>query len=83
MGASRYQTIEEMNEDHQHGRPLLGVGAGAVIRHAILDRDVRIGAGARITNEAGVQHVDGEHYSIRDGIVIIPRQAVVPDGAVI
>lgn len=83
MGATRYQTIEEMQEDRRLGRPLLGIGAGAVIRQAILDRDVRIGAGARITNEVGVQHFDGEYHYIRDGIVIIPRRAVVPDGAVI
>lgn len=83
MGASRLQTIEEMNEDRRQGRPLLGVGEGAVIRNAIVDKNARIGAGARITNEAGVQHVDGEGYYIRDGIVIIPRKAVVPEGTVI
>ncbi|MBI3950675.1 MAG: glucose-1-phosphate adenylyltransferase [Acidobacteria bacterium] len=83
MGASRYQTIEETEEDHRQGRPLLGIGAGAVIRNAIIDKNVRIGAGARITNEAGIQNFDGERHYIRDGIVIIPRMAVIPDGTVI
>jgi glucose-1-phosphate adenylyltransferase len=83
MGASRYQTVEEMEEDRRQGRPCLGIGAGAVIRQAIIDKNVRIGAGTRILNEAEVQHFDGERYYVRDGIVIIPRKAVIPEGTVI
>lgn len=83
MGASRYQTIEEIQQDWQQGRPPLGIGAGAVIRRAILDKNVRIGAGARIVNEAGLRHVDGDNYFIREGIVIIPRQAVIAPGTVV
>jgi glucose-1-phosphate adenylyltransferase len=44
---------------------------------------VRIGAGARITNDAGRQHADGPNYYIRDGIVILPKNAVIPEGSVI
>lgn len=63
--------------------PPLGVGPGAVVRNAILDKNARIGAGARIVNEAGVQHADAATHSIREGIVIVPKGAVVPPGTVI
>jgi glucose-1-phosphate adenylyltransferase len=83
MGASQYQTVEEMEENRRQGWPILGIGHGAVIRNAIIDKNVHIGADAHITNQAGVQHFDGEHYFIREGIVIIPRGAVVPDNTII
>jgi glucose-1-phosphate adenylyltransferase len=83
MGASRYQTIDDVEDDWRHNRPVLGIGAGAVIRNAILDKNIRIGAGARIVNEAGLRHFDGHNYYIREGITIIPRQAVIPAGMVI
>jgi glucose-1-phosphate adenylyltransferase len=83
MGCDRYQSVEEIEDDRARGRPLLGVGKGAVIRGAIIDKNVRIGAAARITNEEGLTHFDGGHYVIRDGIVVIPRDAIIPDGQVI
>jgi glucose-1-phosphate adenylyltransferase len=83
MGADRYQTIEEINQDRARGRPLLGIGEEAVIRQTILDKNVRIGAGVRITNDAGRMHFDGNHYYIRDGIVVIPRDATIAEGEVI
>jgi glucose-1-phosphate adenylyltransferase len=61
----------------------LGIGAGAVIENAILDKDVRIGAGARIINAKGLREGEGENYAIRDGIVVVPKGAVIPEGAVI
>ncbi len=65
------------------GRPALGIGRGAVVRNAIIDKDARVGDGARIENSAGVTHFDGESYTIRDGIVIIPKDGIVPAGSVI
>jgi len=60
-----------------------GIGHGCRIRRAIVDRDVRIGDGSRLLNEAGVQEADGEFYCIRDGIIVVPRAAVIPPGTVI
>ena len=54
-----------------------------MIERAILDKDCRVGSNVRIINAKGVQEAEGPNYVIRDGIVVIPRQAVVPDGAVI
>ena len=54
-----------------------------MIRRAILDKDCRIGRNVRILNERGLQTADGENYFIRDGVVVIPDSAVLPDGTVI
>ena len=59
------------------------MGDGSVIERAIVDKDCRIGRGVRIVNGQGVREADGENYVIRDGIVVIPDRAVVPDGTVI
>lgn len=67
------------------GSPLIpiGIGRDCHIRDAILDFNVRIGDGCRLINEAGVQHADGENYAIRDGIIVVMKNAVLPPGTVI
>jgi len=83
MGADRHQTIKEMEEDRSKGLPRLGIGEDSLIRKAIIDKNVRIGANVRILNEAGKDEYDGENYYIREGIVIVPKNAVIPDGTLI
>jgi glucose-1-phosphate adenylyltransferase len=85
MGADFYQTFEEMRSDRDRGLPRVGIGEGTVIRHAIIDKNARIGSNARLFNEAGTTEADGPggSYYIRDGIIIVPKNAVIPDGTVI
>ncbi|HEX4997478.1 MAG TPA: sugar phosphate nucleotidyltransferase, partial [Terriglobia bacterium] len=83
MGADYYEDEEEHALNRRQGIPDIGVGPGSVLRHAIVDKNARIGANVRILNEAGVQHHDGEGYYIRDGVVMIPKNGVIPDGTVI
>jgi len=61
-------------------RPALGVGEYSVIRNAIVDRDSRIGKGVRLLNEAGVDTYHDEYITVRDGIIVVPRNGIVPDG---
>lgn len=61
----------------------LGIGQDCEIRNAILDRDVRIGNGVKLVNQAGVRNADGENHYIRDGIIVIPQGVTIPDGTVI
>jgi glucose-1-phosphate adenylyltransferase len=85
MGADFYQSIEELEADYRAGQPRIGVGEGAVIRNAIVDKNARIGAGVRLVNEAGVEEFtapDGSYY-IRDRIIIIPKNATIADGTVV
>jgi len=85
MGADFYQTFEEMRSDLEKGMPRIGIGEGTVIKHAIIDKNARIGKNARLLNEAGVAELDGAggSYFIRDSIIIVPKNAVIPDSTII
>ena len=86
MGADYYQTFEEMRDDHGQAvcREWVWVKE-PIIKRAIVDKNARIGSGARLLNEAGLTEVDAEDgsYSIRDGIIIVPKNALIKDGTVI
>jgi len=85
MGADYYQTLEEMRDDLAAGMPRMGIGEGSLIRRAIIDKNARIGSQVRLVNEAGTLNMDGDHgsYYIRDGIIIVPKNAVIKDGTII
>jgi glucose-1-phosphate adenylyltransferase len=81
MGADFYEAEEHQNAAG-HAIPV-GVGAGSTIERAIIDKNARIGAGVVIRNQANVERLDGVGYYIRDGIVIVPKNGVIPPGTVI
>jgi len=85
MGADYYQTLEEMRSDLQAEMPRVGIGEGTIINRAIIDKNARIGSGVRLINEARIGEADGENgsYFIRDGIIIVPKNAVVKDGTIV
>ncbi|MFQ5739192.1 MAG: glucose-1-phosphate adenylyltransferase [Acidobacteriota bacterium] len=76
MGADYY-------EDDPSQRIPCGIGRGSSVRDAIVDKNARIGKNVRIFNRKKLRECDGENYYIRDGIVIIPKDALIEDGAVI
>jgi glucose-1-phosphate adenylyltransferase len=78
MGASIFEIAH--NDPH---RVPLGIGNDCKIRNAIIDTNARVGDGSRLVNAAGVDEDDGEFYSIRGGVIVIPRGAVVPPGTVL
>jgi len=80
IGADRHESDDERAADAQRGLPPIGVGDGCEIENAILDKDCRIGRGSKIRNRRGVADAETENYVIRDGVVVIPRGAVVRDG---
>ena len=63
--------------------PRLGIGRNVVLDKVIVDKNARIGEGARLTNEAGVDRADGDGYYIRDGVIIVPKDGVVKPGTVV
>ncbi|MDQ3817742.1 MAG: glucose-1-phosphate adenylyltransferase, partial [Acidobacteriota bacterium] len=85
MGSDFYQSIEDMRSEARAGIPRIGVGENTVIRRAIIDKNTRIGSGVRLVNEAGVENADGDggNYFIRDRIIIVPKNAVIPDGTLV
>jgi len=80
MGADFYQSLEEMQTDIDRGHPRIGVGSNCFIKRAIIDKNARIGSGVKIGNHQQLDDYDGDSYCIKDGIVIIPKNGVVPDG---
>ncbi len=60
-----------------------GVGPRSVVEGAIIDKNVQIGADCRITNADGVHEGEGPGFFIRDGVVVLPKNAVITDGTVI
>ena len=72
--------LEEAAE-HPVGTPPLGIGAGVRLSGAIVDKNVHIGEGAIIRGNPGCgQNFDGDLYHVRDGIVVVPRGAILPPG---
>ncbi len=82
-GADRIELEGDRLRNRQRGLPDLGVGDSSIVERAILDRDCRIGANVQIVNRRNLQQAEGDNYVIRDGIVVIPNGAIVPDGTVI
>ena len=83
IGADRFETDAERLSNERRSLPNLGVGDGSLVESAILDKDCRIGRNVRIVNQRQLQNDEGANYVIRDGIVIIPKNALVPHGTVI
>jgi len=65
------------------GAPTMGIGHGAWIERTIVDKNARIGDEVRITPDGKPSFLDGPNFYVRDGIVIIPKNAVIMNGTVI
>jgi glucose-1-phosphate adenylyltransferase len=83
MGADFYETQDDKAENRRLGRPHVGIGKGASIERAVIDKNARIGKGVKIRSHEGQADRDEELYSLRDGIVVVPDNALIPDGTVI
>ncbi len=65
------------------GIPPIGIGRGSIIRNAIVDKDARIGRNVRIVNQEQREEHDDLAYTIRDRIVVVHKDAVIPDNTTI
>lgn len=84
MGADHYETARELKENRELGIPPIGIGEGSHVARAILDKNARIGRGCRIgLDHPAAPDSDHDSYFVRDGIIIIPKNAVIPDNTVI
>ena len=83
MGADFYETEVSKNENLSKGLPLVGVGENTRIESAIIDKNARIGANCVISPEGKPDHFDGDNYYVREGIVIVPKGAVIADGTIL
>lgn len=83
MGADFYQSINDLDSDREKGVPSIGIGRGSVIKRAIIDKNVRIGESVKIVNQNNLDNFESDIFTIRDGIVIIPKNTIIHSGTVI
>ena len=74
LGADVYASTESES---------IGIGRNVVLDRVIIDKNAAIGDGARLVNETGIQHADGDGYYIRSGIIVVPKGGRVAAGAII
>jgi glucose-1-phosphate adenylyltransferase len=83
MGADYYESRDDLARNRDRGVPDVGIGREVEVRNAIIDKNARIGHGARLVNRNGATAEAADNYNIVDGIIVVPKGAVIPDGAVI
>ena len=83
MGADYYQNTEELMNNESQGIPNLGVGKYCYIERAILDKNCSVGDNVRILGGQHLPDGDFEKYSIKDGIVVVKKNAVITSGTTI
>ncbi|NIM93599.1 MAG: glucose-1-phosphate adenylyltransferase [Anaerolineales bacterium] len=80
MGADYYEAQSRPKEPNS---PPIGIGFGSNIRGAIIDKNARIGPNVRIAPFPQGTDIDDDRWSIRDGLVVIPKSTVIREGTVI
>ncbi len=79
MGNDNFPTPDDLDKQSRE-MPLMGIGQRCYISHAIVDKNVRIGNDVRIVGGSHLEDGEYDHYHVVDGIVIIPKGSVIPDG---
>jgi glucose-1-phosphate adenylyltransferase len=83
MGADYYETAQDLARNQTEGRPSIGIGENSVIEQAIIDKNARIGREVHIRPHTPADDAESDHFTIADGIVVIPKNAIIPDGTII
>jgi len=83
MGCDFYETIEQLEGNKSIKRPSMGIGKNCHIKGAIIDKNARIGDNVKITNEERRTNHKGKNFHIKDGIVIIEKNAILDSNTVI
>ena len=83
MGSDYFETLEEIKDDLEKSLPKVGIGDRCFIKNAIVDKNCRIGNDVKINGGTHLADSDHSLYTVKDGIVVIKKSAVIPDGFVI
>lgn len=83
LGCDYYESHESITENERTGKPRIGIGRNCRIENTIIDKNPRIGNDVVISPAGKPDKVDHPLYYIRDGIVIVPKNAIIPHGTVI
>ena len=83
LGADYYETEAQKTVDHGRRIPEIGVGPGCVLEAAIIDFNARIGEGVVIRHLPTRPDTETPYYVSREGIVVIPKNTIIPPGTLI
>jgi glucose-1-phosphate adenylyltransferase len=83
MGSDYYETLGSIQQYESNGLPRIGIGKNTKIENAIIDKNARIGENCIISPAGKPENVDHPLYFIRDGIIIVPKNGIIPHGTVI
>lgn len=83
LGADYFESRDSIEQNAAENRPRIGIGRNTRIDHAIVDKNARIGDNCVITPEGKPENLDHPLYYVRDGIVIIPKNKVIPHGTIL
>jgi glucose-1-phosphate adenylyltransferase len=83
MGADFFESKEELTANIAGGIPPIGIGRESEILNAIIDKNARIGNGVKLVNIQGLHDRSCDAYCIINGIIVVPKNTVIPDGTVI
>ncbi|MFE4106826.1 glucose-1-phosphate adenylyltransferase [Almyronema epifaneia] len=85
MGADYYEPMSESSQHLTRGKIPMGIGEGTILRRAIVDKNARIGRNVKIVNKENIEEAEREDlgFYIRSGIVVVLKNAVIPDGMII
>ncbi len=83
MGSDNYQTLEQIEDARLSNSPIMGIGDRCVIKNAIIDKNTYIGNDVKIN--CGEKLADGDYgtHTVQDGIVVVKKRAIIPNGTVI
>ena len=77
MGADFMETDHELKENDKNGLPRVGIGKNSIIEKAIIDKNARIGENVKMKVAGRVKEKTEKNYSIKEGILIVPKDAVI------
>lgn len=83
MGADYYETDADRAENRNLGQPDIGIGDGSVIEGALIDKKARIGRNVTIRYIPDRPDSESENWVARDGLIVVPKSAIIPDNTVI
>jgi glucose-1-phosphate adenylyltransferase len=82
MGSDFFESFDDLSDNVSRRFPHIGIGEYSIIKNAIIDKNARIGRNVQLVNKNQIETFDGANgsYFIREGIIIVPKNAVVQDG---
>lgn len=83
MGADYYETIDDINNAQAKGTPPIGIGQRSYLRNCIIDKNCRIGDDVRLNGGSHLEPTDNELYTVKDGVIVVKKGAIIPNGYVV